>query len=109
VQGPAQRRVKLAAVDNHSRSANAAEDNPQGHLDLLVNNTGFSQVGAVVDLTREDLRRQFETNVIAPMAVTAQAIPLLRAAVAPQWQRSGGQRRQHRGVVHHAVRGRVLL
>ena len=53
-----------------------------GRLDLLVNNAGFSQVGAVVDLTREDLRRQFETNVIAPMAVTAQAMPLLRAAVA---------------------------
>jgi NAD(P)-dependent dehydrogenase (short-subunit alcohol dehydrogenase family) len=53
-----------------------------GHLDLLVNNAGFSQVGAVVDLTRDDLRRQFETNVIAPMAVTAQAVPLLRAAVA---------------------------
>ena len=53
-----------------------------GHLDLLVNNAGFSQVGAVVDLTREDLRRQFETNVIAPVAVTGQAVPLLRAAVA---------------------------
>jgi len=53
-----------------------------GHLDLLVNNAGFSQVGAVVDLTREDLRRQYETNVIAPMAVTGQSVPLLRAAVA---------------------------
>ena len=62
------------ALDTVSREA--------GHLDLLVNNAGFSQVGAVVDLTREDLRRQFETNVIAPMAVTAQAMPLLRAAVA---------------------------
>jgi len=53
-----------------------------GHLDLLVNNAGFSQVGAVVDLTRDDLRRQYETNVIAPVAVTSQAMPLLRAAVA---------------------------
>ena len=53
-----------------------------GHLDLLINNAGFSQVGAVVDLTRDDLRRQYETNVIAPAAVTAQAVPLLRAAVA---------------------------
>jgi NAD(P)-dependent dehydrogenase (short-subunit alcohol dehydrogenase family) len=53
-----------------------------GQLDLLVNNAGFSQVGAVVDLTRDDLRRQYETNVIAPVAVTAQAVPLLRAAVA---------------------------
>ncbi len=53
-----------------------------GHLDLLVNNAGFSQVGAVIDLTREDLRRQYETNVISPARVTAQAVPLLRAAVA---------------------------
>jgi len=62
------------ALDTVSREA--------GHLDLLVNNAGFSQVGAVVDLTRDDLRRQFETNVIAPMAATGQAVPLLRAAVA---------------------------
>jgi NAD(P)-dependent dehydrogenase (short-subunit alcohol dehydrogenase family) len=51
-----------------------------GSLDLLVNNAGFSQVGAVIDLTREDLRRQFETNVISPVRVTAAAMPLLRAA-----------------------------
>jgi len=62
------------ALDTVSREA--------GRLDLLVNNAGFSQVGAVIDLTREDLRRQYETNVIAPMAVTGQAVPLLRAAVA---------------------------
>jgi NAD(P)-dependent dehydrogenase (short-subunit alcohol dehydrogenase family) len=53
-----------------------------GHLDMLVNNAGFSQVGAVIDLTREDLRRQYETNVIAPVVVAGQAVPLLRAAVA---------------------------
>jgi NAD(P)-dependent dehydrogenase (short-subunit alcohol dehydrogenase family) len=53
-----------------------------GHLDLLVNNAGFSQVGAVIDLGREQLRRQYETNVIAPVVVTAHAVPLLRAAVA---------------------------
>jgi len=52
-----------------------------GQLDLLVNNAGFSQVGAVTDLSRDDLRRQYETNVIAPMAVTAHAVPLLRKAV----------------------------
>ena len=31
---------------------------------------------------RDDLRRQYETNVIAPVAVTRAALPLLRAAVA---------------------------
>lgn len=54
----------------------------QGQLNLLINNAGFSQVGAVLDLTREDLRRQYETNVIAPLAVARAALPLLRAAKA---------------------------
>jgi NAD(P)-dependent dehydrogenase (short-subunit alcohol dehydrogenase family) len=53
-----------------------------GQLDMLINNAGFSQVGAVLDLTRDDLRAQYETNVIAPVAVTRAALPLLRKAVA---------------------------
>jgi NAD(P)-dependent dehydrogenase (short-subunit alcohol dehydrogenase family) len=53
-----------------------------GHLDMLINNAGFSQVGAVIDLTREDLRKQYETNVIAPVAMTRAALPLLRAGAA---------------------------
>jgi NAD(P)-dependent dehydrogenase (short-subunit alcohol dehydrogenase family) len=53
-----------------------------GQLDMLINNAGFSQVGAVLDLTRDDLRAQYETNVIAPVAVTRAALPLLRRAVA---------------------------
>jgi len=92
----ARRREALAALEaegvqaltldvNDDASIAAAFDVVQleaGHLDLLVNNAGFSQVGAVIDLEREHLRRQFETNVIAPMIVTGQAVPLLRAAVA---------------------------
>lgn len=61
-------------------AALAVVQQEQGHLDMLVNNAGFSQVGAVLDLHREDLRRQYETNVIAPMAVARAALPLLRAA-----------------------------
>jgi len=53
-----------------------------GHLDVLVNNAGLPQVGAVVDLTRDDLRRHYETNVISPVMVTAKFLPLMRAAVA---------------------------
>ena len=61
-------------------AAMAVVQGEQGRLDVLVNNAGFSQVGAVLDLTRDALRRQYETNVIAPMAVTRAALPLLRAA-----------------------------
>jgi NAD(P)-dependent dehydrogenase (short-subunit alcohol dehydrogenase family) len=46
----------------------------------LVNNAGFSQVGALIDLTREDFRNQFETNVIAPIMVVRAAIGLMQTA-----------------------------
>jgi NAD(P)-dependent dehydrogenase (short-subunit alcohol dehydrogenase family) len=78
--------VRALALDVNDDSAIAAAFETvmreAGCLDLLINNAGLSQVGAVVDLTREDLRRQYETNVIAPVRVTAAALPLLRAAVA---------------------------
>jgi NAD(P)-dependent dehydrogenase (short-subunit alcohol dehydrogenase family) len=57
-----------------------------GSLDMLVNNAGFSQVGPVVDLTRDDLRAQYETNVIAPVVMCRAALPLLRKAAG-----SGGE------------------
>jgi NAD(P)-dependent dehydrogenase (short-subunit alcohol dehydrogenase family) len=60
-------------------AAMAVVQREQGRLDVLVNNAGFSQVGAVLDLQRDDLRLQYETNVIAPIAVTRAALPLLRA------------------------------
>jgi NAD(P)-dependent dehydrogenase (short-subunit alcohol dehydrogenase family) len=65
-------------------AAMARIESEVGHLDMLINNAGFSQVGAVVDLTREDLRRQYETNVISPVAMTRAALPLLREAVTGQ-------------------------
>ena len=68
--------------DDSIAAAMASVRDEAGRLDMLINNAGFSQVGAVVDLTREDLRRQYETNVIAPVAMTRAALPLLRAAVA---------------------------
>ena len=80
-----------------------------GHLDLLVNNAGFSQVGAVIDLTRDDLRRQYETNVIAPVAVTAQGRAVAAIGGCEEWQRGRRKRRQHRRPVHDAICGRVLL
>lgn len=68
--------------DTSIAAAFAAVERDAGQLDMLVNNAGYSQVGAVVDLTREDLRQQYETNVIAPVALVRTALPLLRAAVA---------------------------
>ena len=86
--------VRTLALDVNDDASIAAAmavvQNEQGRLDVLVNNAGFSQVGAVLDLQRDDLRRQYETNVIAPIAVTRAALPLLRAATPREAGRSSG-------------------
>lgn len=75
--------MKMDVNDDASIAAAMAQvEQEAGRLDMLVNNAGFSQVGAVLDLSRDNLREQYETNVIAPVAVTRAAMPLLRASVA---------------------------
>lgn len=52
-------------------------------LDMLVNNAGYGQFGAMTDQTVEDLRAQFDTNVFAPVALTGALLPALRRGVEP--------------------------
>jgi NAD(P)-dependent dehydrogenase (short-subunit alcohol dehydrogenase family) len=47
-----------------------------GTLGALVNNAGYGQPGAVEDLTREALRRQFEVNVFGLQDLTNQLMPV---------------------------------
>lgn len=49
-----------------------------GRLDLLVNNAGYGAMGPVVEMPLEQVRRQFETNVFAPLALTQTMFPLLQ-------------------------------
>ncbi|MFA5958890.1 MAG: SDR family NAD(P)-dependent oxidoreductase [Tatlockia sp.] len=49
-----------------------------GQLDVLINNAGFGQAGALEDIPREVLRQQFETNVFGLMHLTQLAIPVMR-------------------------------
>ena len=50
----------------------------RGRLDILINNAGFGQAGALEDLSRDALRQQFETNVFGLMDLTRQIIPVMR-------------------------------
>lgn len=49
-------------------------------LDALVNNAGIGVGGPIELLAAEDLRRQFEVNVFAQVAVTQAMLPALRRA-----------------------------
>jgi NAD(P)-dependent dehydrogenase (short-subunit alcohol dehydrogenase family) len=69
-------------TDPEHRAALAAAA-AAGRLDLLVNNAGTlgaSPLPALADYPVEELRAAFEANVIAPVALTQLALPLLRAS-----------------------------
>ena len=49
-----------------------------GQLDVVVNNAGYGLFGGVEEVTGEQLRAQFETNVFGALAVTRAVLPQLR-------------------------------
>ncbi len=67
-----------------SASINSAVDQvltqTQGRLYALINNGAYGQPGAVEDLSRDTLRRQFETNLFGTHELTNRLIPTFRAA-----------------------------
>jgi NAD(P)-dependent dehydrogenase (short-subunit alcohol dehydrogenase family) len=50
-----------------------------GRIDLLVNNAGFGQLGALGAITTDQLRHQFEVNVFGAHAVTRAVLPVMTA------------------------------
>jgi NAD(P)-dependent dehydrogenase (short-subunit alcohol dehydrogenase family) len=51
-----------------------------GGLDALINNAGIGVFGPLELISQEDLRRQFDVNVLAQVAVTQAMLPALRRA-----------------------------
>jgi NAD(P)-dependent dehydrogenase (short-subunit alcohol dehydrogenase family) len=60
----------------------ATEENKR--IDALVNNAGYGLVGAFEDLSLEEIKAQFETNLFGVIRVTQQVLPVMRK------QKSGG-------------------
>ena len=49
-----------------------------GELDVLVNNAGYGLLGAVEEVTEQEIRRQFETNFFGALALIRATLPHLR-------------------------------
>lgn len=50
----------------------------QKGIEVLVNNAGYGQAGAIEDLSREAIRDQFETNVFGLLELTNAVLPHMR-------------------------------
>jgi NAD(P)-dependent dehydrogenase (short-subunit alcohol dehydrogenase family) len=74
-----------AAVDRH------------GHIDVLVNNAGRTQVGAVEETTDDELRALFDLHVFGPFALTRAVLPHMR------------ERRSGAVVMMSSVGGQVVM
>jgi 3-oxoacyl-[acyl-carrier protein] reductase len=69
----------VAVKGDVSKTADAqaiidAAINTYGHLDILVNNSGVYEFGALEAITPEHFRKQFDTNVLGLLLVTQAAV-----------------------------------
>lgn len=89
--------MDVASDDSVERAFGEMERRGAGALDALVNNAGIAIVAPVEEVTIEDWRRQFETNVFGALRVARRALPAMRA------------RRRGRIVNMSSVSGKVAL
>lgn len=52
--------------------------NKFGRIDVLVNNAGYGTIGAIEEFNLDEIREQMETNFFGAVAVTKEALPLMR-------------------------------
>jgi NAD(P)-dependent dehydrogenase (short-subunit alcohol dehydrogenase family) len=87
--GPRARLVLLDVTDDASVDAAAKTIEADGGLDVLVNNAGIEQrtatnaVPGAGEITADQMRQLFETNVFGVVRVTHAFLPLLLRSAAP--------------------------
>jgi len=69
----------LDVTDEASVELGVAEAEKAGAIDVLVNNAGYGLVGAVEEASLDEVRAQFEANVIGPLAMLKAVLPGMRA------------------------------
>lgn len=71
--------LDLASSESIHAAVDVVLQRTGGKLYALINNGAYGQPGAVEDLSRDTLRRQFETNVFGTQELTNRLLPVFRA------------------------------
>ena len=73
--------LRLDTTDEASMvAAVRAVEAAHGHVDVLVNNAGYGEMGPVEEVSLDAWRRQFETNVFGLVRLTQLVLPGMRRA-----------------------------
>jgi NAD(P)-dependent dehydrogenase (short-subunit alcohol dehydrogenase family) len=71
---------QIAALVEQVRNVAGEADDSEPTLDALLNNAGTAYGGPMELMLLDDLRAQFEINIVAQVAVTQALLPMLKAA-----------------------------
>jgi NAD(P)-dependent dehydrogenase (short-subunit alcohol dehydrogenase family) len=71
--------VQLDVTDDDSvKGAIRTVESDTGRIDVLVNNSGYALGGALEDLSIEEIKAQYETNLLGLIRVTQSVLPIMR-------------------------------
>jgi short-subunit dehydrogenase len=72
--------VLLMDVDNDDSVRNAIEKiiDEKQKIDILVNNAGYGLFGALEDISIEEIKKQFETNLFGAIRTIKEVLPTMR-------------------------------
>ncbi len=71
--------VQLDVTDDNSvNNAIQTISTESGRIDILVNNAGYALTGAFEDISIEEIKTQYETNVFGLMRTTQAVLPIMR-------------------------------
>jgi NAD(P)-dependent dehydrogenase (short-subunit alcohol dehydrogenase family) len=71
--------VQLDVTDGNSvKEAIQTTYDEAGRIDILVNNAGYALVGAFEEISMEEIKAQYETNVFGVVRTTQAVLPIMR-------------------------------